>query len=128
MRNGARIDSVRGVTLLESLILVVIVALVSLGFAVSLQGSSNLSSTVDRRLEIHTRLVDKMEDLLSLDFTTLSANSGLSDTVTIHNQSYNRTVTVTQKDADGNGSANADFIEVTVTINGQTLTTRVTQP
>jgi hypothetical protein len=39
-----------------------------------------------------------------------------------------RTVTVTAIDADGNGSADADFIEATVTIGGQALKMRVTQP
>ncbi len=118
----------RGVTLLESMILVIIVGIVSLGFGISLQSSARLSSAVDQRLDIHTRLVEKMEDLMSLDYVTLSANSGLSDTVSIHGVTCNRTVTVATKDADGSGTADADFLEVTVTINGQSLVARVTQP
>jgi type II secretory pathway pseudopilin PulG len=118
----------RGVSLLESMILVVIVGIVGVGFGVSLQSSTKLTATVDTRLETHARLVEKMEDLLSRDYTVLAANSGLSDTVSIHNVTYNRTVSVANKDADGNGGNDADFLEVTVTINGLALTTRVTQP
>jgi type II secretory pathway pseudopilin PulG len=117
-----------GFSLLESMILVVILGIVSLSFGICLQTSVRVAPAVDLRLAIHTRLVDKMEDLASLDFATISANSGLSDSVTIGNQSYSRTVTVSPYDADGNGSADSDCLEVTVTINGQYLKTRVTQP
>jgi hypothetical protein len=110
----------RAVSLLESIFLIVILGIVSLGFGISMQSSAHIPDGVDQRLAIHTSLVDKMEDLNSLDFATLAANNALSDTVTIGNQSMPRTVTVT--------AIYSDFLEVTVTIGNQYLKTRVAQP
>lgn len=118
----------RGVSLLESMILVVILGIVSLGFGIALQSNARIPDAVDQRLAIHTFLVEKMEDLASLDFSTLSANSGLSDTVNVNGQTLARTVTVAQIDADGVNGVDSDFLEVTVTIGSQYLKTRVTQP
>ena len=118
----------KGLTLLECVILVTVLGIMSLGFGIALQSSAHIPDGVDDRLAIHTFLVEKMEDLASLDFATLSANSGLSDTVTVSGQSLARTVTVAQIDADGSGTAEPDFLEVTVTIGSQYLKTRVTQP
>jgi Tfp pilus assembly protein PilV len=118
----------RGFSLLEALLLVVILGIVFLGFGIGLQSAAHVPEAVDRRLETHARLVEKMEDLLSMNFTTLSANSGLSDTVTIGGATYPRTVTVATVDADASGAPDADFLQLTVTINGQFLKTRVTQP
>jgi hypothetical protein len=118
----------KGVTLLESMLLVVLLGIVSLGFGIAMQSSARIPVGVDQRLAIHTFLVEKMEDLTSLDFATVAANSGLSDTVTVNGQTLNRVVTVKLIDADGNGSAEADFLEVAVAIGDQYLKTRVTQP
>ena len=118
----------RGVSLLEAMILVVILGIVSLGFGIALQSSAHVPAGVDQRLASHTFLVEKMEDLMSLDFATLSANSGLSDTVTVNGQTLARTVSVAALDADGVNGVDADFIEVTVTVSGQSLKTRVTKP
>jgi len=118
----------RALTLLECLILVTVLGIMSLGFGIALQSSAHIPDGVDQRLAIHTFLVEKMEDIASLDFPTISANNGLSDTVSVNGQNLARTVTVASIDADGNGTADADFLEVTVTIGGQFLKTRVTQP
>jgi hypothetical protein len=118
----------KGVTLMESMLLVVIMGIVSLGFGIALQSSARIPEGVDQRLAIHTFLVEKMEDLASLDFATINANSGLSDTVSVNGQTLNRVVTVTAKDADGINGVDNDFLEVTVTIGSQYLKTRVTQP
>ena len=118
----------RGVTLLEAMILVVILGIVSLGFGVALQSNAHIPDAVDQRLVIHTFLVEKMEDLASLDFSTLSANSGLSDTVMVNGQTLARTVTVAAIDADGVSGVDNDFLEVTVTIGSQYLKTRVAKP
>ncbi len=116
-----------GLTLIECMILVVVMGIVSLGFGIALQSSAHIPDGVDDRLAIHTYLVEKMEDLNSLDFATVSANSGLSDTVNVNGRTLARTVTVAQFNADGSGPKN-DCLEVTVTISGQYLKTRVTQP
>ena len=115
-------------TLLECLILITVLGIMSLGFGIALQSSAHIPDGVDQRMAVHTFLVEKMEDLASLDFATISANNGLSDTVSVNGQTLPRTVTVAPIDADGGGTADADFLEVTVTIGGQFLKTRVTQP
>jgi len=118
----------RGVTLIECVILVTVVSIVSLGFGIALQTSARTPYVVNQRLDIHTRIVEKMEDLSSLSFATLAANSGLSDNVTVGSTTYTRTVAVAYVDADGVSGVESDFLEVTVTINGQSLKTRVTKP
>ncbi|HVT83407.1 MAG TPA: prepilin-type N-terminal cleavage/methylation domain-containing protein [Phycisphaerae bacterium] len=120
--------SKRGATLMEAMVVVVIVGVVALGFGISLQSNARIPSAVDKRLTIHTFLVEKMEDIASMSFDTVSANSGLSDTVAVAGQTLNRTVTVAPIDADGNGAPDSDFIEVTVTINDQFLKTRMAKP
>jgi hypothetical protein len=110
------------------MVLIVIMGIVSLGFGIALQSSARVPPGVDQRLAIHSFLVDKMEDLMSLDFATISANSGLSDTVTVGSQTFARTVTVTPIDADGINGVDNDFLEIKVTINNQFLKTRITQP
>jgi hypothetical protein len=117
----------RGLTLLEAMILMTILAVVALGFGIGLQASARVPGQVDLRLAIHTRLVEKIEELTTLDFPVLAANSGLSDTVTIGNQTLPRTVTVTKFDADGNGSLENDIVEVEVAVGWQSLKTRVAQ-
>jgi hypothetical protein len=113
---------------MEAMVVVVIVGVVALGFGISLQSNARIPSAVDKRLTIHTFLVEKMEDIASMSFDTVSANSGLSDTVAVAGQTLNRTVTVAPIDADGNGAPDSDFIEVTVTINDQFLKTRMAKP
>jgi hypothetical protein len=118
----------KGVTLLECMLLVVILGIVFLGFGIALQSSARVPVAADQRLTIHTLLVDKMEDLASLDFATIAANAGLSDAVSVNGQNLPRTVTVTPIDADGINGVDNDFLEVTVAIADQYLKTRVTQP
>ena len=118
----------RGFSLVEAMLALTILTIVYLGFGIGMQSVIHVPAAVDVRLETHSRLVEKMEDLLSQPFATLGANVGLSDTVTINGKSYPRTVTVVKADADVSGSLDADFLEITVTINGQYLQTRLTQP
>ena len=61
----------RGFTLLEAVILSVVLGVVALGVGVGLQSAARLPEGTDRFLEAHARLVEKMEDLQSLDFATL---------------------------------------------------------
>lgn len=118
----------RGITLIEAILMVVVLGIVSLGFGIALQSSVKIPSGVETRLATHTFLVEKLEDLMSQDFSILAANSGLSDTVTVNGRTLARTVSVAQIDGDGNGSPDSDFLEVTVAINGQALKMRVTKP
>jgi hypothetical protein len=118
----------RGLSLLEAMMMVVIMGVVSLGFGIALQSNARVPAVVDKWLAIHTYLVDKMEDLASLNYATLAAANGTTDTVNVWGQNLARTVTVQNVDGDGNGSVDSDFIEVKVTIGDQYLKTRVAQP
>jgi hypothetical protein len=128
MTCAARHPGRRGFTLVEAMLLVVILGIVSLGFGIGMQANTRVPAAVDFRLAVHTRLVEKMEDLAALDFATLAANTGLSDSVTVNGQTLARTVTATPIDADGVNGVDSDFLEVAVTLNGQTLKTRVAKP
>jgi hypothetical protein len=119
---------VKGLTLMECMLLVVLLGIISLGFGIGMQSISHIPDGVDQRLAFHSLLVEKMEDILSLDFPTIAANSGLSDTVACNGRTYPRTVTVAAINADGTGGVDSDFIEITVTIADQYLKTRMTQP
>jgi len=118
----------RGLTLLEAMILMCIMTVVALGFGIGLQANARVPAVVEQRLAIHTRLVEKMEELSTLGFDTLAANVGLSDSVVVGNSTMARTVTAGYCDADGINGVDTDFLEVTVTISGQTLKTRVAKP
>ena len=113
---------------MECIFLVMILGIMSLGFGVALQSSAHVPDGVDGRLAVHTYLVDKMEDIKSLDFATVAANHGLSDTVKVNGQTLARTVSVVAVDADGIAGAEADYVEVTVTISDQFLKMRLTEP
>jgi hypothetical protein len=119
----------KALTLIECMLLVVLLGIISLGFGIAMQSISYVPAGVDQRLAIHTLLVEKMEDIMSLDFATIAAvNNGLSDTVQYEGRALPRTVSVAPIDADGINGPDADFLEITVAIADQFLKTRRTQP
>lgn len=118
----------RGLTLLEALILITIVGVAGTGVGVGLHAVAKVPTAVDERLAIHNRLVEKMEELASMDFDTLNSGVSRSDTFLIGNRTYNRTVTIALADADGSGGAESDYLAITVTVNNQSLSTRLTKP
>jgi hypothetical protein len=110
--------NVKGLTLIECMLLVALLGIISLGFGIGLQSIAHIPDGVDQRLAFHTFLVEKMEDIMSLDFTAI--NSSLSDSIQYQGRTYPRTVTV--------AILETDFKEITVTIADQYLKTRMTQP
>ncbi len=114
----------RGLSLLEALILVVIVSLVAVGAGVGLQSIVRIPPAMDSILAINRQMASDMD---SMKATAWASMASYSNTVTLNNKTYNRTVTVAQADADGNG-VDADFRQITVAIGGQSMTTYVTQP
>ena len=117
----------RGFTLIEATILMVILSIVAVGAAVSLQALSRGPSANDLQLTINNVLIDKMEQLRALDFSAMTVGTALSDTVTVNGTTYVRRVTIALADANGGGN-DADFKQVTVSVNSQSLVTWVTQP
>jgi hypothetical protein len=128
-----RSRSSRAFSLLEAVILVTILGIVGVGVGIGLQATVHVPAAVEDRLSTHTFLMQKMEELPTISFASLAAgkdDSGhaLSDTVLLKGITVARTVTVSTVDGDGNGSPDPDLLEITVTINGQSLKTRVCKP
>ena len=115
----------RAVSLIESMVLMVVMSIVVLGTGISLQSLTKVPTANNRVLVISNLLIDKMEKLRALDFPTLAATSNASDTVTIDNVTYTRSWTIT---ANPGSSYDANFLQVTVTIGSQSLTSAVCKP
>jgi len=110
------------------MILLVIVSFVSLGVGTGLRAVTRVPEGVDDRMAMHIKLVEKQEELSTLDFATLNNGTNRSDTVLLAGQTVNRTVAIATYDADGINGVDADFLQITVTINGSTLVRRVCKP
>jgi prepilin-type N-terminal cleavage/methylation domain-containing protein len=118
----------RGFSLVEVLILVAVLGIVGAAAGRALQAAAKMPVTTENNLEIETALITKMESIRALAFANIAVgapNATLSDTVTIGGTSYARTVTVALADANGDGNAESTFKTITVTCNGMTVTTQV---
>ena len=134
----------KGLTLLESVMLMTILSVVSLGFCNALQASMRVTVAVDQKLALQTKLLSDMEDLTSNGFDKLVdptfpspsnpyfSSTGVSDTVSLPvnggMQTFARNIKVAYVDVNGDGSADTDCLELSITINGQLLKTRMTHP
>ncbi len=115
----------RAVTLIESMILMVIMSVIVLGTGISFQSLVDVPTSNNRALTITNLLVDKMERLKALGFTALSATANGSDSPVIDNITYSRSWTITLNP----GSAyDANFVQFSVTIGGQTVTSAMCKP
>lgn len=108
--------------------LLTIMGIVGVAAGVSLQSLTRMPQKNDEQLCIANALSDKMEALRGTDFTSLTVGTSLSDSVTINNTSYSRTVTIALADANGDGSADSDFKQITVTIGNRSLICFVVKP
>jgi Tfp pilus assembly protein FimT len=113
-----------GFTLVEAMVLLVVLSIIALGTGIGLAGICRGPSQDETQLGISNELVDKIEQLKGTAFASLA---GGSDTVTINGKSYTRTWTVANANPDGTGNK-TDFDQVTVTIDGHSITTWITQP
>ena len=118
----------RGFTLIEAMFLMTIMSVVALAAGVSLQSLARVPQRNDDQLAIANALVDKIEQLRGTAFPSLTVGSSLSDTVTLNNVLYTRSVNIALVDATGGSSPDADFKQITVTINNRTLSCYVVQP
>jgi type II secretory pathway pseudopilin PulG len=119
-------------TLVEAIIMVMILGIVSVGVGVGLQSATRITYATDTRLATHTRLLEKLEAIRDASFTQLTAAIGnqsnaFCDTVILDGKTLDRTVAVSYFDVNG-GGAETDIVQVTVTIDSQSMKTLVCQP
>lgn len=117
-------------SLMECLMLIVILGIVGVGAGQALQSVAKSAGQTDTAFQIETQLLSKMEQIRALAFDSVAVgapNSALTDTLTINNQSYARTVTVALADANGDGVVEANFKQITVTCGGQSVSTCISK-
>jgi type II secretory pathway pseudopilin PulG len=151
------LQSRKGCTLIEAMILLVILGIVSVGAGVALQGLTQNPSSNDFQLAVNNAIVSKMEYVLELNYELLPVGTALSDSVSINGVRYARTVTIVTADPNDPGppipppgppgpgpgpgpgprgpgppppppAPPPDLVQVTVSVNGQSLTTLEAQP
>jgi hypothetical protein len=113
----------RGLSLLETLMLVTILGIVGAGSGLALQTVAKTPSQTDTALTAEATLVSKMEQMKSVSFDNLTIGDGISpySTSTIR-------VSVAYWDPTGGNSPSTNFKRVTVTSNGVSLMTLVNKP
>ena len=119
-----------GFSLMEVLLLVVILGIVGAAAGRALQAVAKVPGQNEQNFQIETLLISKMEQIRSMSFDTIavgSPSSTLSDTVTVANTSYPRTVTVALADGNGDGFAETTFKQITVSCGGQSVTTLISR-
>ncbi|HEY4330833.1 MAG TPA: hypothetical protein VGN88_13915 [Phycisphaerae bacterium] len=121
-RQYISVPSARGITLIESMILMVVMSIVVLGAGVGLQALVQVPTQNNRSLVISNLLLDKMEKLKALGFTTLSTSSNGSDSTTIDGVAYTRSWTLT---TNPGGAYDANFLQITVIIGSQSVTSAI---
>ena len=117
----------KGFTLIEALILLVVLSIVAIAAGAALTRLADNPEGNDFQLAVNTAIVSKMEEGVPSAFTSLTVGTSLSDTCTINGTSYPRTVTIAQANPNGGGNVSS-FLQITVAVNGKSITTLVSQP
>jgi type II secretory pathway pseudopilin PulG len=123
----------RAFTLIEAMVLLVIMSIVAVAAAVGLQSATHVPDATDHTLAISSELNSEMEYWRSIAFGISPWPSSLpystTDTVTLsiggQNSTYSRTTSIQNWDPNNlatNNTPQADFVQVQITISGQTLT------
>jgi len=129
----------RGFTLVEAIVLMVVLSIVAVGAAVGLQSASHVPEATDRALAISSELNSEIENWRAVAFGNspwpASLPYNVTDTVTLsiggQSQTYNRTTSIQDWDPNNlssNASPQPDFVQVRVTINGQSLVCYLSKP
>jgi type II secretory pathway pseudopilin PulG len=135
----ARILRRSGFTLIEAIVLMVVLSIVAVGAAVGLQSAVHVPEATDRTLAISSELNSKIENWRSVAFGNspwpASMPYNTTDTVTLsvggQSLTYSRTTTIQNWDPNNvvtNLSPQPDFVQVKVTINGQSLACFLSKP
>jgi len=121
------------------MMLLVIMSIVAVAAAVGLQSATRVPENTDRTLAISSELNSEMEYWRSLAFGSSPWPSSLpysaTDTVTLgiggQSLTYNRTTSIQKWDPSNlavNTTPQPDFVQVQITINGQSLTCYMSKP
>jgi type II secretory pathway pseudopilin PulG len=119
-----------GFSLMEVLLLVAVLGIVGAATGKALIAIAKVAPQNDISYQLETRLISKMEEIRSMAFDAVavgSPNSTLSDSVTVLNVAYPRTVTVALADGNGDGTADSTFKQVTVTCGGRSISTLISK-
>jgi Tfp pilus assembly major pilin PilA len=132
MRTFARGLSIRGFTLIEAMVLLVIVSIIAVAAGVGLQAVAKVPIQTDAILAIDNEIVNRLEQMRAEPWATMSTKAtsltNASPGVSINSKFYSCTVAVVDADADGDGSTDADYRKITVTIGAQSMISYVTNP
>jgi type II secretory pathway pseudopilin PulG len=114
----------RGVTLLESLVLVVILAIVAAGAGQSLQAITKIPSQTDATLVDENALVSKLEQMRSVSFDNLPIGTAITPY-----SDGTVSVDVAYADPAGGATPNVNWKQVTARLtNGRQLVMTVCKP
>jgi type II secretory pathway pseudopilin PulG len=122
----------RGMTLVECLIFLTIFSIVCVAAGVGLQSISRAPGAVESRLWTSQQIATKVESLRDTAYTSLVSGSTTSQT-DFNNDTYTMTWTVTEIDpaypsaSPPISKASSGLKQIVVTMNGQSLTTWVSQ-
>lgn len=115
-------DRQHGFTLLESVLSLVIVALLASIVGTVYVSGLQIYNVESDTLQVSSALRSRMEQLLSTEFSQLASGSQV---LTINGTSYTATWTVSTVDMTGDGIAESTAKSVSLTLGGSTLVTLV---
>lgn len=116
----------RGLTLVEALIVMTIMSIIAVAAGVALQSLARVPERNDDQLVVSNALVDKMEQFRGMTVPALLAAPSGSDTSPVNNLA--RSWTIVKADPKLGSSPQNDFVQITVTCGGRSLTSYLTQP
>lgn len=111
----------RGLTLIESMVLMVTLSIVAVGAGVGLQSVAGIPAAANRMAALNAALVDGLEQTRSLPAASMVSSTS---TVVVSNVSYTRTITVSAADPanpETGTSTQADFRRIDVSLGGLSM-------
>jgi type II secretory pathway pseudopilin PulG len=122
----------RAITLIECIVLMVVLSVVSVAAGIGLQSVSKSPSGVENRLWTSQQIASRLESLRDTSYAGILSGSATSDP-DYKGVTYTITWTVTEIDPDSPTStppitqAGSGFKQIVVSMNGQSMTTWVSQ-
>jgi type II secretory pathway pseudopilin PulG len=117
-----------GFTLLEALLMLTILSVIAVAAGVGLQSGARIPEASDNMLAIDRQLSSALEEARYTAINSWASLASATTTVTINGTSYSQVLTVTAQNAPDGSGATTDWVQVTVTINGRSMTTFFSQP